>query len=209
MPTIRIAGKLCFGLCLAALSSGTYAADPLGLYVGTSAGQATIRADRLQLVNSLGTPVGVADSIAKKDAGWKITLGMRPISWLGAELEYIDFGHTSQTTLGTQADLRATAASAFGVLYAPIPLPAFDLYGKVGKSRLHGTVNEVSGAPPDCFPIICPLYVHRDRTDMLLAYGAGLQVKQAQFAIRAEYERISASTGDPSLMSLGLIYRFD
>jgi opacity protein-like surface antigen len=181
------------------------AADPLGLYVGAAVGQATIRADPL--------PDGVA-SISKNDTGWKIMLGVRPIPLIGAELEYIDFGHahTQEGSLGRgfayRADLRATGPSAFGILYAPIPVPAFDLYGKVGMSRLHSTVNEVYSWPIDCFPGMCPAYLRGERTDTRLAYGAGLQVKLARLAVRAEYERISASTGDPSLMSLGLIWTF-
>jgi hypothetical protein len=214
MLTIRSAGKLCFGLCLASLSSGTYAADGIGLYIGAAAGKATIKADQLQLANLAGYPVGSADSTSKNDTGWKIMLGVRPVSWLGAELEYIDFGyptvsHTSGLLgLDYQGELRAKAASVFGVLYAPIPIPAFGLYAKVGMSNLHGTVNEVASARIDCSPTLCREYVHRDRIDGRLGYGVGLQVHLTRFAIRAEYERISASTGDPSLMSLGLTYRF-
>jgi hypothetical protein len=212
MPSIRIFGTLCFGLSAAALSSGTHAADLLGLYVGAAGGQATIRAEQLHWVNAAGNPIGGADSISKNDTGWKTMLGVRPISLLGAELEYIDFGHASQTTtIGLEedrADLRARALSFFGVFYAPIPVPAFDLYAKVGMSSLHSTVNEVGRARIDCFPTLCPWYVHRDGTESRIAYGAGLQVKLARFAIRAEYEKIRASTGDPSLMSLGLIWRF-
>jgi hypothetical protein len=219
MPAIRIAGTLCLGLCLGALSSGTYAADPLGLYVGAAAGQATIRADQLPFVNAIGMPQEAANSISTNDTGWKIMLGMRPISLIGAELDYIYFGHpstvaqTSVTGLNYPADLRVTAPSAFGVFYAPIPAPAFDLYGKIGVSSLHSTVNATEGLiaiscarAQICTPI--PVYLHRDQTDTRLAYGAGVQVKLARFAVRAEYERISASTGDPSLMSLGLTYRF-
>jgi hypothetical protein len=186
------------------------AADPLGLYVGAAAGQATIRADQLQFVNLEGIPVDVGStSIRKNDTGWKTMLGVRPISLIGAELEYVDFGHAdTQGFLGPyiyRADLRATALSVFGVLYAPIPVPAFDLYGKVGMSSLHSTVNEALFTI-DCFPTLCPEPIHRERTDTHLAYGAGMQARLARFAIRAEYERISASTGDPSLMSLGLIW---
>jgi hypothetical protein len=36
----------------------------------------------------------------------------------------------------------------------------------------------------------------------------GLQMKLGSFAVRAAYERISVSTGDPSLLSLGLIWGF-
>jgi hypothetical protein len=178
------------------------AEGPLGLYVGASVGQTTIRVDPL--------PDGVI-STSKIDMGWKIMLGVRPISLLGAELEYIDFGHTSQTAVGrgvSRSDLQATAPSAFGVIHVPISMPAIDLYAKLGMSRLHGTVNETYSWGVDCFPGLCPVYYHRERTDTRLAYGAGLQVKLARVAIRTEYERISASTGDPSLMSLGLAWIF-
>jgi len=40
-----------------------------------------------------------------------------------------------------------------------------------------------------------------------VAYGAGAQVTIAQFALRAEYERISASDGNPDLLSLSIIWR--
>jgi hypothetical protein len=219
MPANRNVGKLCFGLSVAALSSGTHAADPLGLYVGAAAGRATIRADGMQFVANLaGETLSDSVSISKNDTGWKVMLGVRPISLIGAELEYIDFGHptTSYSAVYSggasyRADLRATAPSAFGVLYAPIPVPAFDLYGKVGVSSLHSTVNATGGL--FCiFPNYCPAVsatdLHRDQTETRLAYGAGVQVKLARFGIRAEYERISANTGDPSLMSLGIIWRF-
>jgi hypothetical protein len=159
--------------------------------------------------------------MSKNDTGWKIMLGVRPISLIGAELEYIDFGRSTLSLtpvglgLGYQAGLRAKASSAFCVLYAPIPVPAFDLYGKVGMSSFHSTVNATGQESlcPTCACPACslpvPVDLHRDRTDTRLAYGAGLQAKLARLAIRAEYERISASTGDPSLMSLGLIWSFD
>jgi hypothetical protein len=156
--------------------------------------------------------------MSKNDTGWKIMLGVRPISLIGAELEYVDFGHPTLSYtpvgvgLGWQADLRATARSAFGVLYAPIPVPAFDLYGKVGMSSLHSTVNATGSwgcfPPAECVAVNQTAAFHLDRTDTDLAYGAGLQVKLAGFAIRAEYERIRESTGDPSLMSLGIIWTF-
>jgi hypothetical protein len=140
-------------------------------------------------------------------------LGARPISLIGAELEYLDFGHTSLTPIGGyQTYLQEDAQAAFGVLYAPIPVPVFDLYGKVGVSSLHSTLNDLA-VGPFCPPLAsCPAVAHEnyyhEKTGTCLAYGVGLQVKLARFAIRAEYERISASFGDPSLMSLGLIWRF-
>ncbi len=49
---------------------------------------------------------------------------------------------------------------------------------------------------------------HRDRSSARLAYGAGAQMTLGRFAIRAEYERINASEGDPDLLSLGLTLSF-
>jgi len=49
---------------------------------------------------------------------------------------------------------------------------------------------------------------HRDRSGARLAYGAGAQMTLGRFAIRAEYERINASEGDPDLLSLGLTLSF-
>jgi hypothetical protein len=42
--------------------------------------------------------------------------------------------------------------------------------------------------------------------DTRFAYGAGLQVKVAGLAVRAEYERISAGGGNPDLLSLALTW---
>jgi hypothetical protein len=41
-----------------------------------------------------------------------------------------------------------------------------------------------------------------------VAYGAGAQLKFTRLAIRAEYERISASSGDVDMLSLGLTFGF-
>lgn len=40
------------------------------------------------------------------------------------------------------------------------------------------------------------------------AYGAGDQGKIGSLAIRAEYERISASGGNPDIVSLGVTWTF-
>lgn len=68
-----------------------------------------------------------------------------------------------------------------------------------------------SNASFGCFPpLLCPIRdntFHRGHTLTRVAYGAGAQVTIAQFALRAEYERISASDGNPDLLSLSIIWR--
>jgi hypothetical protein len=197
-----------------AISMGTAfgqarAADPLGFYLGGAIGQSHVRADE----NAFGAPLGFDEH----HNAWKLLVGLRPISLLGAELEYADFGHpsTSRYTpvlhlLATETNASAKAVSVFAVAYLPLPLPLFDVYAKAGVARLQMAVNASLNfyctIDSPCAPTPRPLRV--DRTDARLAYGAGAQIKIAAFAVRAEYERISASGGDPDLLSLGVIWRF-
>jgi hypothetical protein len=190
------------------------AADPLGFYIGGAVGQSTLRADQA-VFTSGGVSVSGPISFSKHGTGWKLLAGLRPISVVGAELEYVDFGNPSLSysggsmgVLGYQANTRAKAAAVFSVLYAPIPLPFFDIYGKAGLARLQ-TTTDATGT----FGCLtnCPAYFgafHRDRTEARFAYGAGAQVSLGSFAVRVEYERISASDGDPSLLSVGLTWTF-
>ena len=167
-------------------------------------------------VDPVGMPLTGPISLSKHHTGWKLLVGLRPISLIGAEFEYVDFGspRASYTPaafgLGYTADMRAKAATAFGVLYAPLPVPFLDVYGKAGLARLQTTVNANAGL--GCFgPLLCPVHVgelHRDQTEVRFAYGAGTQVKLDRFAIRVEYERISASRGDPDLLSIGATRSF-
>ena len=180
--------------------------DPLGLYVGGALGQSDVRADR----SVFGGQAGFA---AHRD-GWKLLLGLRPISLLGAELDYMDFGHARfagpVSSLGTalRADAHPKATALFGVIYAPIPVPLFDVYAKAGIARLQTEVNASSfcAASPCVVTTTAPLALNR--TDVRFAYGGGMQIKFAAFAGRLEYERINAGTGDPDLASFGITWSF-
>ena len=175
---------LCVGFPLSA------AGDPLGAYVGLSAGQSTVKADPLEF--------------SKHDLGWKVLVGIRPIALLGAEVAYIDFGHTSYSQGvpgGLNISARASSAETLGVIYLPIPLPLLDIYGKGGLARLEYRASSSSGC------LACTFF-NADYTQTRVAYGAGAQMKLDKLAMRVEYERISAGNGDPSLLSLGLTWTF-
>jgi hypothetical protein len=199
-----------FAISLGAAFGHARAADPLGFYVGGAIGQSHVRAQE----NAFGTPLGFDEH----HTAWKLLAGLRPISLVGAEVEYVDFGHPSallgpQHSLSNfQADAQARAVGLFGVAYSPIPLPLLDIYGKAGFARLQTRVNAsvVCTAGGDCPPARIgpgqPFYLNR--IDLRFAYGAGAQIKLAAFGIRAEYERISASGGDPDLLSLGITWSF-
>jgi opacity protein-like surface antigen len=199
---LAVIAALASGLMLATQAARA-ADDPLGFYLGGSIGESHVRLDQ---------PVSdTANSFNENHDGWKAMIGFRPISVVGAELEYIDFGKPRTTTTSdtgtTMTEAQSKAAALFGMVYLPLPVPFLDVFGKAGYARLQTTgdvvgVQCVTGAPG------CGTLFALDRTDTRIAYGAGAQVKFANMAVRAEYERISASTGDPDMLSLGLTWGF-
>lgn len=151
--------------------------------------------------------------------GWKVLMGLRPLQWLGAEGEYINFGDAN---LGASplpgvglpsgaefygAHASATAGAGFAVAYLPLP-PAVDLFGKVGFARVQTRFNYAGNYPTDCGPS-CPalrqIVVVQDGTNTGVAYGAGAQIHFGAFAARLEYERVSG-TWQPGLLSIGLTW---
>ncbi len=203
------------------------AADPLGFYVGGAWGESTVRDDNILLRSTptdgvyppVGVPTRYGYDFDEHHSAWKVTLGMRPLPVVGAELEYLDFGHPSVTTavagMPLVADVQAKGPALFAVGYLPLPIPLLDLYGKVGVADVRTTANANNVGHPYCPPLApCPTLAwipstyYSSRSDASVAYGVGAQVKLASFAIRLEYERVSESYGDPELLSLGATWSF-
>ncbi|MGO9994025.1 MAG: outer membrane beta-barrel protein [Steroidobacteraceae bacterium] len=191
------------------------AEDPFGFYIGGAVGEATLRSGNVPYLQALlGTSPA---AFSAHDTGWKAVIGVRPISFVGAELENIDFGRVHGSIPGTflignvQGDLHSNATALFGVAYLPLPLPLLDVYAKAGVAR-YQTSDKFSSGPLSCRePLLCiigPVSYGIDRTDARFAYGVGTQVRLSAFAIRAEYERIAANGADPDLVSLGLTWSF-
>jgi opacity protein-like surface antigen len=187
-------------------ASSALADDLIGLYVGGGLGTSNVRVDDSVLGSGQGFD-------AHKD-GWKLLLGVRPISLVGAEVEYIDFGTAHFVTptdsfgLAQRGEAHPKAAAAFGVIYAPIPIPLLDVFGKIGVARLQMDVNATTFcAVSPCVAIASPPFAF-NRTNARIAYGAGAQFKFSGFAARLEYERVNATTGDPDLMSIGITWSF-
>ena len=204
---------LCFGATCA--STRVLADDLLGPYVGAAIGESHVRAAK--------EIIGDADYDYQFDArhsAWAVTAGIRPISPLGVELDYIDFGDPSSGTiagLGGLSQADAKAVTLFGLGYLPLPVPFLDIYGKLGIARSHLTTTEVSPIPFCPAGAPCPVCsggpCHRTTFDIStwstnFAYGAGVQGKMGSLAIRAEYERISIAGGNPDILSLGVTWNF-
>jgi opacity protein-like surface antigen len=194
-------------LALIALMLGSLAAagvaqatDPLGLYLGAAYGQAHIR-------NQLGV-LGSPEFDATHSA-YQGMLGIRPLSFLGAEITYMDFGRQLRRLPYATADEGQKGEAAYALLYLPVPV--IDVYVKAGLSRIttDGTVNyDLVGVGtctignPNCGTFTATTH----STNIAFAYGAGLQWKLGDWAVRGEYERFSAAGANPTLLSIGMIY---
>lgn len=187
-------------IALLAISSSAAGAAPLfGLYAGASVGEADVNST--QSFNSAPYDFDVHHS------AWKVMLGVRPISLLGAEIDYLDFGRPHNGSGPGITSVDDKAAALYGLLYVPLPVPNFDVFGKLGLARLQ---NDVTAH----FPFACTVsfpncgLFQLNRTDTQLAYGGGAQIRITHLSVRVEYERIQASDGNPELFSLGLTWSF-
>jgi opacity protein-like surface antigen len=203
--------------------SAARAADPLGLYLGAAYGQAHIRAQLGDLALSGAYPLGEFDAT---HSAYQAMIGIRPLSFLGAEITYVDLGQRtlgyppsaslagagqvpggSNVPIGQQASQRGEGA--FALLYLPVPI--IDVYVKAGVARMTTDSSATYVAPgvgtcqinqPNC----ADFSVGRSATDTSFAYGAGLQWKLGDWAVRGEYERFSAAGANPTLLSVGMVY---
>jgi opacity protein-like surface antigen len=200
--------------------SPVLAADPLGFYIGAGVGHSQDHTD-LNVgdfgIAGLSGPYSIHGSAT----GWKLMVGIRPLSILGAEVEYIDFGSIkgaasipatpTQSGLNVTATSHPKAAALLAVGYLPIPLPYLDVFGKAGVAQLNFDVRATGqqmcpvGLP--CLVAIVPPY-SASGNHTRPAYGAGAQLKFKRLAVRAEYERISGGGGYADLLSFGVTFAF-
>ena len=194
---------LTVGACAA--STAALADNPAGFYLGAGVGYSTIRSDD----SSYGLPGYFNDH----QTAWKVIGGVRPISLVGAEFEYIDFGqpgtHNGYNAINYYGlDSHPRAEALFGVGYLPIPIPFFDIFGKVGVARLQTDVTTFVGPPCGPNATCAGTYTRHNQTDNRLAYGLGVQSKVWGVSFRAEYERISSRFGDPDALTVSATWTF-
>ncbi len=148
MRGISFGASLLIGVTCA--STQVFADSLLGLYFGAAIGESHVRTAK-----EINGDTNYESEFDQAHSAWKVTAGIRPISPLGVELEYIDFGNPSSSTnsgFGEISRADAKALALFGVGYLPLPAPFLTVYGKFGISRLHTTATEVppplsAGAP--------------------------------------------------------------
>jgi Outer membrane protein beta-barrel domain len=210
VKSASVLGCVLAGCCLFLSTHATRAQEsPLGLYVGAGVGTATVRQDP-------GPDTGYY-GFAREDFGWDAFIGVRPSPYLGAEIGFLDFGHTDHNGYYTgyyaPANASAHAPVGFAVGYLPVN-PWWDVYLKAGAARLYRAWN-FTAAP--CPPYaLCPAglpssYVGSS-TDWDFAWGIGTQWKFGPTAVRLEYQRVetggSTNSGDPDMLSVGVSWTF-
>ncbi len=177
------------------------AANTPGVYLGAAAGESWVDAS----VPSLGSSEFGTPQFRRDDTGYQVMLGMRPLPFLGAELDYIDLGHPHGGVDFTPVDVRMRGGAAFGMLYLPLPVPTVDLFAKAGVARFQTIVE--GGSQFVCS--LCGAVGFRDDRDTTgLALGAGAQFSIGPVAIRTEYERFNVAGGNPSLATVGATWTF-
>jgi hypothetical protein len=210
----RISSNLLGLISVAALGASTAALadNPLGFYIGAGVGESQIDNN-----NNYYNPYGYGGGFRDHDAAWKVIAGLRPISIVGAELEYIDFGNAGGNNgyfngyydYGVSAHPKATVL--YGLGYLPIPLPFLDVYGKLGVAHLqtnNSYYSNVCPLPAANGSASCITESRFDQQDTKFAYGAGVQAKFQDFAFRGEYERISSTYGDPNAFMVSVTWTF-
>jgi opacity protein-like surface antigen len=196
-------------LALAALALATGAAradDLLGLYVGGSVGVARVEASPGSLVNPGGESLVGAGDFAANHSAFKVMVGVRPISIVGGEVEYIDFGNPSGNLGSAPANVDLKGAAAFAVAYLPVPI--VDITVRVGLARLQNTLAGSGEFKETGSSVQNSSLFELDRTNTNFAIGAGVQYTIGSLGIRAEYERFEAAGGSPGLLTAGVIWTF-
>lgn len=182
------------------LTAHAHALDILNIYGGASVGLGRVEADS-------GGEVPSTDHFRENHFAYKGLVGIRPLSWIGAEIEYVDFGHPHGTLGGAPADVRVHGPAVFGVV--GLPFPIVDAFLKVGVDRAKSTVNgEAFQACTALSPCPQSNSFRVERTSTGFAFGAGAQYKIGSLGFRAEYERFGTSGSHPQLVSVGLTWTF-
>ena len=229
MSPVKMTGITGFVLLSATLCANARAAgpllglyNPLGVYVAAGVGRASLNQTEYDPYAAL------FHHIDGHPTGWEAAIGVRPIPILGAEFEYLDFGHArsgpgpvydygSQTQQFLGGETHDRAAALFGVGYLPLPVPWVEPFVKLGWARMWDHDSD-SGYYGNVFlagsgTALGAASTTQDTHPSGAAYGGGIQFHFEQFAVRGQYERISGERAFggwnyPQLVSIGLSWTF-
>ena len=173
------------------LGVGVAQADNSLLAVG-----AGVSRDNLQDIAAINRSLNSTD--------WKVWAGLRPISLLGIEADYLKLGSGTTSFMfvdGTSTThLEYKAFGAYGVGFLPIPVPSLDVFGKVGLTRWTSSGgNSVFIAPGS------NSFSSLSDNGTQFAWGAGGQLHVGNLGARLEYENFNLrNTNGANIVSLSV-----
>jgi len=157
-----------------------------GLYIGGSIGQAFSGSD---------LPESEDYEFDGSSLGYRVFVGLRPISLLALEVGYRNFGEIEDNY---ELQLIKTETTAWdGFLVGMIPIGPVDMFAKGGLSRWNADYR------------IGPLSGSSDGTNFTWGVGVALRVKS--LSLRLEWEKIESayrSNARLGMLSLGASYTF-
>jgi OmpA-OmpF porin, OOP family len=170
---------------LGVLAGATAVADTQpGFYAGAGLGQATIEID------------GGFDA---DDTAFKIFGGYNINQNFAVELAYFDGGSAEQSVVGGSVDVSTDGLIVSALGRVPVG-DAFSLFGKLGFASYDAQIDGRVGNQ---------VVASESGSDEDLAYGIGGAFNLGpSFELRAEYEAISISDGDFTILSVSGLYKF-
>lgn len=161
---------------LLALTASVAQADNGLLYV--DAGVSKAKLDNI-------VPSGGLSNI--DNTSWKLAAGVRPVSYLAVEADYLSLGSQTNTFVTTTSSSHAKAFAGYAVGFLPLPVPFLDVFGKAGLARwsLSGSSSTTAGS----------LFSFSNHGTEF-AWGAGVGAHVGNVGARLEYERFSIPQTD-------------
>jgi OOP family OmpA-OmpF porin len=170
-----------------AFGAGVAQADNGLLYVGAGVSRDSLR--------DIAATNGNLDS-----TDWKVWAGLRPISLLGIEADYLDLGsqtlNSNFVSGSSSTHLAYKAFAGYAVGFLPIPVPFLDVFGKAGLARWNSSGgSSIPGGP----------FFSLSDEGTQFAWGIGAQVHVGNFGGRLEYENFSIrNTNGANIVSLSV-----
>ena len=168
-----------FTTLLLGLCSLSNAADS-GIYAGLGLGKVNA---------SVSHGGSLANDFKGNDVGYKFIVGVRPLDWLAAEINYLDLGNPDSGSY--YADTNGISISALAIKNV---MPMLDVFAKGGLVNWKAKISDNTTKLFD-----------RDGTNPV--YGGGLIVRLLDLSVRAEYEHFNMDQGG-NLVSASVTWTF-
>lgn len=184
----------------AAHADTTFSGPPSGPYIGAGWGRFDLRIDNL---NDVGT--AVHDITHSSDDAFKVAVGWRFLPYLALEGDYMNFGSSRDTFLGTgsNGDYRLHVSGFAPFLVGTLPAGPVEIFAKAGYLYYDTNLRVDFNVPPG--PVVESSH---DRSDFI--YGGGLGVTLiGHLNLNVEYDQIRlVNARDSNALWLSAAWRF-